>query len=186
MIVALSFLSNFQVRLPSDNENGTYVHLIVHIRDELDCVTKYNVSSTVIVKPDLVDMMNLFDAIENASDTLPNDRLTRLISTGNQNFVGQLMISLSQHCNRINDEMMIDARQSNRLNLFNLIIVQYRECAICFILFVHRSDGLPFTSIYISSLTDQYASQVEQTQSCLATLFMFIVVELDIVQSIIY
>ena len=100
MLIAFSFVPIFQVRLPSNNQNQTLLHLIIHIRDRLHCVTKYNLSS-VAVTQDMLLMDNFVDQALNASDKLTNSPLAQLLSSGDQNLVGQLIISLSQEFNRI-------------------------------------------------------------------------------------
>ena len=101
MIIAFSFVPIFQVRLPSPDEKQTALHLVVHIRDRLHCVTKYNLSSVVVVTQDVLFMNTFIGQLLNDSDVLTNSPLTRLLSSGDQNLVGQLLTSLSQELNRI-------------------------------------------------------------------------------------
>ena len=53
MIVAYSTVSTFQVRLPCGDDSTSLLHLIVHIRDQLDCITEFNLSSITVI-PDSV------------------------------------------------------------------------------------------------------------------------------------
>ena len=104
-IVAFSSLSSFQVRLATDAETETVVNLTVHIRDQRDCITAYNLSS-VVISPDLVGMTDLIDRVLNVSQTLPSNAFVQLLTSGNQNLVGQLITSFSQQLNRINRQAL--------------------------------------------------------------------------------
>ncbi|CAF1602837.1 unnamed protein product, partial [Adineta ricciae] len=92
LMIAFSSVSNIDMRLPpGENTNTSLVHLIVHIRDKFDCVTEYNLSS-VVVRIDTTDVNKLSDPI------------IRSLASGNQNVVGQILISLSQVFNEMNRE----------------------------------------------------------------------------------
>jgi hypothetical protein len=84
-IIAFSSISEFQMRLPAGNNN-----LIVHIQDPFYCITEYNISSSIHVRLDL--------------KSSNNNPFIEILSTGNQNTVGQTVISLSEQLNQINDE----------------------------------------------------------------------------------
>jgi len=80
LMIAFSSFSSFQVYLPSE-ENQI---LFIEIRDQLNCLTKFNLSSISI-----------------EADSQLN---TNLLSTGNQNTVSQLLTSFSQQFNQINQQ----------------------------------------------------------------------------------
>jgi hypothetical protein len=73
------------MRLPAGNNN-----LIVHVQDPFYCITEYNISSSIHVQLDL----------KNSN----NNPFIEILSTGNQNTIGQTVISLSEQLNQMNDE----------------------------------------------------------------------------------
>lgn len=101
-LVAFSSLSTFQVYLPA----GEF-RLVVHIRDTADCITVYNLSS-MIVQSDLTEMLNLMNNIADSS----TNPLALLLSSGNQNIVGQAISSVSQQLNTMNDETIDEVTSS--------------------------------------------------------------------------
>jgi len=80
LMIAFSSFSSFQVYLPS----GENQILFIEIRDQLNCLTKFNLSSISV-----------------RTDSQLN---TNLLSTGNQNVVSQLLTSFSQQFNQINQQ----------------------------------------------------------------------------------
>lgn len=88
-MVAFALISNFQVRLPAGELN-----LIVQIRDTLDCVTEVNLTLSVTL-----DEMDFINSLEN----LENNSMARLLVSGNQNTVGQIINSITQQSNQKND-----------------------------------------------------------------------------------
>ena len=93
-LIAFSLVVTFQVYLPA----GEF-HLIVHIRDTADCVTVYNLSS-MIVQSDLTGTLNLMNNIADSS----TNPLILLLSSGNQNMAGQVISSVSQQLNTMNNQ----------------------------------------------------------------------------------
>ena len=97
LMIAFSSFSSFQVYLPSgENQN-----LVIEIRDQLNCLTKFNLSSISV-----------------RTDSQLN---TNLLSTGNQNTVSQLLTSFSQQFNQINEEN-IDKAVSSGIPLSTISI----------------------------------------------------------------
>jgi hypothetical protein len=78
-MIGFSSESNIQVRLPA-----LYLHLLVEIRDKLNCITEFNLTS-MDVKNDLTEIKHFF----------------HLLSTKNLNANGQILILLSQQFNQI-------------------------------------------------------------------------------------
>ena len=97
LTIAFSSQSSFKVYLPS----GENQILVVEIRDQLNCLTKFNLSSISV-----------------ATDYQLN---TNLLSTGNQNTVSQLLTSFSQQFNQINQQN-IDKAVSNGIPLSTISI----------------------------------------------------------------
>ena len=97
LMIAFSSFSSFQVYLPSgENQN-----LVIEIRDQLNCLTKFNLSSISV-----------------RTDSQLN---TNLLSTGNQNTVSQLLTSFSQQFNQINQQN-IDKAVSSGIPLSTISI----------------------------------------------------------------
>ena len=126
-MIAFSAVSDFSIRLPSSDVNQTRLNLVVTVRDTRDCVVSVNLS-TVVVSVDASSITELVDQLSNSSNSL-----IRLLSTGNQNTVAQLITSLSQYFNQI-DRQSIDDTVSQ--------------------------GGVPFASISVSSLSSPTYPQV--------------------------
>ena len=106
-MIAFASMSSFQIRLPVGNP----VNLIVHIQDTYDSVTEYNLTSPIVV-PDTVGINNLIQNIQVQTNAINNDPIVQLLSTGNQNIVGQVLTSLSQVFNQMNTENFDNAVSS--------------------------------------------------------------------------
>ncbi|CAF1144423.1 unnamed protein product [Adineta ricciae] len=86
-IIAFSPLPSFEVRLPF----GKDLHLVIHIRDTLNGITEFNLSSvTVILEP-------------------MNDSFIHLLSIGNQNTIGQIITSLAEEFNQISEQITLNS-----------------------------------------------------------------------------
>ncbi|CAF4313348.1 unnamed protein product, partial [Adineta steineri] len=85
--------------------------LVVYVRDLAGSVTQVNVSSVSVIA-DLATINGLIDIIINSSSTITNNAIVRLLSSGNQNVVGQIMASLSQEFNQMNNDNLDKAISS--------------------------------------------------------------------------
>ncbi|CAF1672869.1 unnamed protein product, partial [Adineta ricciae] len=130
MIIAYSTVPMFKVLLPAGNNQTTLLHLTVYIRDQMDCTTVLNLSSVSVI-PDTVAIINLINDIQSSSNRITTNSIIQLLASENQNLVGQVLTSVSQQLNQMNDESLDQA-------------VLY---------------GIPFTSISISSLEAQRSGQ---------------------------
>ncbi|CAF4266966.1 unnamed protein product, partial [Adineta steineri] len=110
-IIAFSPEDNFQVRLPSGDNETSLLNLVVYVRDLAGSVTQVNVSSVSVIA-DLATINGLIDIIINSSSTITNNAIVRLLSSGNQNVVGQIMTSLSQEFNQMNNDNLDKAISS--------------------------------------------------------------------------
>jgi hypothetical protein len=118
-MIAFSLIPNFQVRLPAGNDNTSLVNLIIHIRNTLDCVTEYNLSSLSIL-PDTVEINNLINDLQQVSTSAANNNpILQLLASGNQNIVGQIIISLSQIFNQMNIESLENAVSGKYYSILN-------------------------------------------------------------------
>ncbi|CAF1417136.1 unnamed protein product [Adineta steineri] len=130
-IIAFSPEDNFQVRLPVGDNETSLLNLVVYVRDLVGSVTQVNISSVNVIA-DLAIINDLIDKITNLSSTITNNPIVRLLSSGNQNVVGQMITSLSQEFNQMNSE-----------NLDKAI-----------------SNGIPVATILVSSLGSSSLQQV--------------------------
>ncbi|CAF4267029.1 unnamed protein product, partial [Adineta steineri] len=102
-LIAFSSEYNFQVQLPAGDNETSLLNLVVYVRDLVGSVTQVNISSVNVIA-DFVIMNDLIDKITNSSSTMTNNPIVRLLSSGNQNVIGQMFISLSQEFNQMNTE----------------------------------------------------------------------------------
>ncbi|CAF0946998.1 unnamed protein product [Adineta steineri] len=130
-MIAFSPEYNFQVRLPAGDNETLLLNLVVYVRDLADSVTQVNISSVSVMK-DFEIINDLIDKIINSSSTITNNPLVRLLSSENQNVVGQMIISLSQEFNQMSNK-----------NLDKAI-----------------SNGIPAVNISVSSLGSQRLQQI--------------------------
>ena len=110
MMISFSFFSTFQARLPVGNDQTSLLHLIIRIRDRLECITEFDLTS-VYVRPDSAGMNDLMNNLQSSSTT--NNPIVQLLASGNQNTVGQVISSISQQFNQKNTENMNNAISSN-------------------------------------------------------------------------
>ena len=111
MMIAFSSVSDFTVRLPSLDSNQTQLNLLMTIRDTLDCVVSVNLSS-VNVTVDVSSISQLIDQLSTLTDASTTSSFSRLLSSGNQNTVAQLVGSISQYFNKIDSQSIGDAVSS--------------------------------------------------------------------------
>jgi hypothetical protein len=105
-MVAFSPLAIFDVRLPSgDDANSSVLYLTVVVRDTADCVTEVNITS-VTVTADSASIDALVSVFHTPNSSLTALPVMQLLSSGNQNIVGQLLTSLSQQLNELNIESL--------------------------------------------------------------------------------
>ncbi len=124
-IVAFSSVSIFQVRLPAGDDQTSLLHLIVQIRDTLDCITEYNMSSLTVL-PDSVGINDLINDIQSSSGGITTNPIVQLLASGNQNIVGQMISSLSQQFNKMNQESLNEAVLGKSLdNMIKVIFILF-------------------------------------------------------------
>jgi hypothetical protein len=108
ILIGFSSVSQFEVRLPVGNENTSLLQLLIYIRDTFDCSTQFNLSS-VIVQSDSSSIDNLMNTFQNSPNSLTKNPIIQLLSSGNQNTVGQILTSISQQFNKINIQSLNNA-----------------------------------------------------------------------------
>lgn len=109
--VAFSSTSKTELRLPAGNDNASIIHLLVRIRDQLGAIAEFNTRS-VVVLPDTEAISNLLDTVQSTSTN--NNPLVELLVAGNGNTVGQVIGSVSQVLNEINNQNLDKAVSSKR------------------------------------------------------------------------
>jgi hypothetical protein len=147
-IIAFSSISIFQVRLPSGDDQTSLLYIVASIRDQLDGITEFNMSSVSVI-PDSVGINNLINDIQSSSNRITNNPIVQLLASGNQNTVGQVLTSLSQQFNQMNSES-VNKAVSSRLDFIGNNL-DHLFCCI---------DGIPATSISISPLGSQCSQGV--------------------------
>ena len=106
-----------QVRLPAGQVNNSVLSLSASIRDRLDCLTEVNLSSVVVVadSSEIDELVRsvLVSASSSASvNGSTSNSLSRVLASGNQNAVGQVITLLSQQFNQINAQALQTAMES--------------------------------------------------------------------------
>ncbi len=115
MILAFSSISTIQLRLPAGNDNLSLIHIVASVRDTLDCRAEFNVSSVMVV-PDSEEITNFVDSLQQSGNQITNNPFAQILASGNQNIIGQVISSLSQEFNRINNQTVDDAVASKAMN----------------------------------------------------------------------
>jgi len=111
IMIAFSSVSDFQIRLPAGDAQTSLLNIVIHIRDILDCVTEVNISSVSVI-PDSTGITDLINTLQNSPNEITNNPIVRLLASQNQNIVGQIITSLSQQFNQINNESVNKAASS--------------------------------------------------------------------------
>ena len=124
-MIAFSSVDTVQVRLPAGTDHQSSVYIGGVIRDTLDCVTQVNLSSVTVVA-DSQQMTSLVDSLLNSSNDITTNPLVQILSSGNQNSIGQVTTSLSQEFNKINYQSITTAVASENIDesshfLFNIL-----------------------------------------------------------------
>ena len=115
-MIAFSPVSSFEVYLPVGEGPSSSLQLLIYIRDSRDCLTEWNLTS-IIVQPE----RNAFvDLLYSSPGSLSNP-FVRLVSTSNQNRVGQVLSSVSQQLNQVDDDNLQQAI-SSQWTLLSLLI----------------------------------------------------------------
>ena len=123
-MIAFSRVRTFTVRLPAGDKSDSLLHIVIYIRDYLDCVREVTMSP-MIVSIDSVQINHFIDNFQTSSGTMNSNPLVQLLSSENQNVVGQILISLSQQFNRMNDENVGTAVSSKSSHVFLMKLFFY-------------------------------------------------------------
>lgn len=108
LLIAFSSSSTFDVQLSAGQQPNSSVRLLVSIRDSCSCVTEWSLPS-ISVRADSKATSDLWNDLQRSRQALTTNPLVQLLSSGNQNTVGQVITSLSQQFNQINDDNLQNA-----------------------------------------------------------------------------
>jgi hypothetical protein len=110
----------------STSQQGTATHIVVQIRDLLQCVIDYHLPP-VYVRSDPTQITQLIDDLTRADlQSINRNPIIQLLATRNPNVIGQVLTSISQIFNQINTENIDQAVSSRR----TLIPRQSISCAL--------------------------------------------------------
>lgn len=115
-MIAFSTVSTFSVRFPAGDTTDSFLHVVIHIQDVLHCVREVNMSS-LIISVDIEGINHLMSSFQHSSIDLNQNPIVQLLFSENQNVVGQVIGSLSQEFNQMNDQN-VDTALSSRIIFF--------------------------------------------------------------------
>ncbi|CAF1640812.1 unnamed protein product, partial [Adineta ricciae] len=130
IMIAYSSISSFQVRFPTGINETSFVNVIIDIRNLQNCITQMNLTS-VYVQVDSESINDLINNLQNSSNLITNNPIVQLLSSQNTNVVGQILISICQQLNMMNNQYLNEA----------------------------LSNGIPLATISVSPLGSEYSDQ---------------------------
>ena len=115
VLLASTFASFCELRLPAGAGNTTSIHIIVQIRDALHCVAKFNLPP-VTVMPDRKEIDKLINSLESTNITLDSGNpIIELLASNDPNTIGQVLTSVSQLINDLNSQGVNTAVSSTNI-----------------------------------------------------------------------
>ena len=103
-LVGFSPSPSMDVQLPAGGDsNSTMLHLSVRVRDEYGCSFEFEMP-TVLIARDTTTLVMLINALQSVSSQ--SNALAQALADGNQNEVNQLLASLSQMLNTMNNDAL--------------------------------------------------------------------------------
>ena len=160
-MIAFSYLPTMSLRLPAGPTNSSSLQLIVIIRDQLDCVMEVDLPS-VIVRTDSVEIDQFLQSLQTSNFALNSIPLVQILSSGNQNAVGQVLSSLSQQFNGISPHLTLTPTPMNQ-SAFAAYNKQRNNYANARDFFMTFTIHLPITTA--NSITMQASSLSQLTQA---------------------
>jgi hypothetical protein len=117
-MIGSSIESNLVIQFPANLNNVSLFNVIISIRDKLDSTTKFEIKSIEVIT-DLNEINTLIYSIEQSNISMLNENLLfELLNTQNENNVGQVLTSLSQLFNQINNQQIENAIRSMLINKY--------------------------------------------------------------------
>jgi hypothetical protein len=115
-MIGFSLIPTLQLRLPAGNNKNVSLNINVYIRDQSDCVQEYSIPP-FYVYDDSKELENLFQSFKDVKNDLINNSLVKILLTGNQNEIGQILTSTSQQLNKINTNSLNNIVSSMRISI---------------------------------------------------------------------
>lgn len=135
-LIGFSLESTFEVYLPAGRADGSSsLRLLIEIRDEEDCVTEWTNLSSIVVR---VDVQVFDELVKTFKGEWTSNPWIQLLKIGNQNEVAQMINSLSEQINQL-DQRNLDKAIEGPFNL-----------SLSSLLFFFFSGGIPASMISIS------------------------------------
>ncbi|CAF2184507.1 unnamed protein product [Rotaria magnacalcarata] len=106
MTLAYSLIPSIEIRLPTGDNITSSLYIVVQIRDLLNSITEFNISSTVFVQSDTEQINNFINFLQNSLTNITCNPYFQVLSSNNQNAVSQVIHSLSQEFNKINIQQL--------------------------------------------------------------------------------
>jgi hypothetical protein len=113
-MIAFSATPTFQVYLPAGEGPQSMLTLSVSIRDQLECVQVWPLSPFTVQSDRAI-----LDALMSDVQSSSSSPFVQLLSSGNQNSVTQVITSVAQQINQVDDEQreQVVSRKSTREHL---------------------------------------------------------------------
>lgn len=143
MMLGRTIEPTIQLRLPSS------INLIstVSVRDPFNAIREFSLPPVTIL-PDYSAIGHFIDSLQRSDGDVDNDTIVQLLNSEDQNTVGQLLTSLCEFFNQINNKNIESATWSMIAHLHR------RTFNFSFL------DGLDSTTISITSLNNERYNQV--------------------------
>lgn len=100
MMLGHTIEPTIELRLPASVEKLSKFHLIVHIRDTLDCTYEYSLPSVYILHDEKI-LVNFIDTLTKATNDSNNNTIFELLHSTDRNTIGQVITSISHLFNEI-------------------------------------------------------------------------------------
>ena len=107
MMLGSTTNERFEVLLPAGSEDRSLVYVIVHVRDNFDCVYETNITAVSVVL-DMTEITSFIEFIKTSSSiisfTANNNSLVQLLSNSNSDVTAQIITTVSHALNEMNIE----------------------------------------------------------------------------------
>jgi len=111
MMLAHTIESTIQLHLPGSIDQISTLHIIAQIRDTFGCVTEFHLPSVTVLS-DFLSLSKFIDSLQKSTNNSNNDTIFQLLTTGDQNTVGQIVSSITQVFHEMNDKIVKNAALS--------------------------------------------------------------------------
>lgn len=111
MMIAFSTMLIFQVRLPVGDRNTSLLHLMVEIRDLLNCVAEFKMDPLVVTQ-NTQAMDEFIDSLDYSNVGNTKNVLVDLLTSGHPNTVSQVAMVVAQVLHTRNEENLENALNS--------------------------------------------------------------------------